>query len=182
MKDLCLFIIALITVNSIAQTDFRGVSWGATTQMVLSQEDNNLISNEENKLIYEVSLGDINGTMMYQFTSSNKLMSGKYFLTPDYVNSTFYIRDYELFQDLLTQKYGQPVSYPRTNGIDKDNWGPKLVEGSLNLETRWETDRAEISLISLKTTDRVLIQIDYVSNEFGRMGIKEKKKQILKDL
>jgi hypothetical protein len=189
-----LFTLILLTVSLIsfspfhaqAQQDFRSVAWGMNLSSVKGAEPCQLLHEETQKLVFACSLADINGKLYYMFTGSDRLLRSKYLLTPAYLNMNFFIRDYKMFQDVLTQKYGAPsathVVTVNKAVITEVEWAANLLSGNARMETRWEIDNTIIVLTLSKMGDAPAIQIDYISKEFAAIDLTEKKAKIIKDI
>lgn len=177
-----------LNVNLVsAQTDFKKASWGMKPSEVKSGETSKITYEDQTKLIYEGSLADIKGKTIYTFAVSGQLMRAKYILTPDYININYYIRDFKMIQELLTQKYGEANKISVATPINKqliteDEWAAYLSSSNLRVEYKWTTTRTDITLILSKIGDSPAIQIDYVSKDINAVDIKGKKELILKDL
>lgn len=176
-----------ISFTSYAQKfDFRNLSWGATITTVKETEKCNIVSEDANRIIYDCPLGGNNGKVVYTFTSSGKLMRAKYLVTPEYFNMVYYIRDYRLYLELLTAKYGNPSQVsPRViakQTIKEDEWAAYLSVGDLFVESQWTTPKTEIRLTLSKVGTHPAVQIDYISIEYDKLDMQEKMKQIAKDL
>ena len=178
-----LFFVFIFSIG-FSQTDFRGVNWGVDALTVKKAEQSKLIQEDESRLIYNCQLSDIKGKLIYTFTNSGKLMRAKYFLTPDYLNVTFFLRDYRMFLELLIQKYGQPIVFPGndSSGYKEGEWAINLSEGEIRLETKWSLVKTDVLLTLSKMKDNYAVQIDYISRDFFDTDLNERKKQIVKDL
>ena len=141
----------------------------------LSQESNRMLSEESSRIFYECLIGEIPGKILCTFTTTDQLMRAKYYLDPNYINLSFYVKDYKIFQELLSQKYGEPFKKRETTvnkaTISEAEWPIHLDSGNLRLETLWNTDRSEISLTTSKVGDNIIIQIDYVSKEMTKTDL-----------
>ena len=113
-------------------------------------------------------------------------MRAKYYLDPNYINLSFYVKDYKMFQELLSQKYGEPLKKREItvnkSTISEADWPIHLASGNLRLETQWNTDRSEISLTTSKVGDNIIMQIDYVSKEMTKIDLVERKQLLLQSL
>ena len=170
-----------------AQTnDFRSMTWGMSASAVKAAETCKIISEEVKHIICDCPLADDEAKVIYTFTSSDKLMRAKYLVTADYSNVLFFIRDYKMLQDLLTQKYGAAVAIsPRaisSQSIKEEEWASFLSAGELFVEAKWMTAKTEILLTLSKSGAVPSIQIDYISKEFSKLDLQEKSAKTLKDL
>ena len=183
-----LMALIILNVNTIvAQTDFRKTTWGMNASAVKSNESSKLLTEDHTKIIYDCVLSDIKAKIIYTFTTSGHLMRSKYYISPEYININYYIRDFKMFTDLLTQKYGESSkkSIVTTSGkqsLTENEWAAYLSSGALSVEITWNTVKTDIILTLSKVGERPAIQIDYISKEYNNIDIKEKKEVILKNL
>ncbi len=184
-----LIIIGLVFIYDVvtAQTnDFRNLNWGMELSTVKSLETCRLVTELPSRVYYDCTIADIKGQIVYTFTTTDLLMRAKYFFTPEYTNINFYIKDYKLFQELLTNKYGAPaqnnvVTINKTT-ITENEWAPNLLTGNLRLETIWKTGRTDVLLTLSKFNDQYVVQIDYISPELSKVDYETRKEIIAKSL
>lgn len=184
-----LIIIGLVFIYDVvtAQTnDFRNLDWGMELSKVKSLETCRLVTELPSRVYYDCTIADIKGQIVYTFTTTDLLMRAKYFFTPEYTNINFYIKDYKLFQELLTSKYGAPaqnnVVTINKNTISENEWAPNLLTGNLRLETIWKTGRTDIFLTLSKFNDEYVVQIDYISPEMSKVDYETRKEILSKSL
>lgn len=180
-------ILFLSTLSIFAQNDFRNATWGMDAASVKNTETTKIISEDQFKIVYDCLLADIKGNIIYTFTTKGQLMRSKYLLTPHYFSMNNYIKDYKLFEELLTAKYGDVVKKSVVNTSNKSNitendWSALLVSGQLRIENIWSTPKTNILLTLSKTGDKPTIQIDYISKEFNDKDMRERKAIILKNI
>jgi hypothetical protein len=187
-------VLILAVSTAIAQTasptsqggDFRGSNWGDNEAKVKANEKCNMMSEEDGRLIYNCPLIDSEGKVVYTFTMNDKLMAAKYFLTPDYFNMIFYIRDFRMYEEILTKKYGRPdVVIPKViskQAISEDEWAAFLSAGELFVEAKWNKGKTEIRLTLSKTAPFPAIQIDYISTDLSKEDLQAKSVKLEKDL
>ena len=180
-------ILFLSTLSIFAQNDFRNATWGMDAASVKNTETTKIISEDQFKIVYDCLLADIKGNIIYTFTTKGQLMRSKYLLTPHYFSMNNYIKDYKLFEELLTSKYGDVVKKSVVNTSNKSNitendWSALLVSGQLRIENIWSTPKTNILLTLSKTGDKPTIQIDYISKEFNDKDMRERKAIILKNI
>ena len=113
-------------------------------------------------------------------------MRAKYILTPSYINTNFFIRDYKLFQELLNQKYGKEASISivtvNKQKLEEYEWPVNLLTGNMRMETKWNIDGVIILLTLSKIEETLTTQIDYISIKYSDMDYKEKKAKLIKDM
>lgn len=178
----------MLGLNTVtAQNDFRSVNWGMSSLEVKANETSKLLKEDKKRIIYECPLYGMKGKLNYVFTTSGKLMRSKYYLAPEYINTKFYVRDYNMFLDILTQKYGQPAKKLITNNEGKDTvaeseWPVYLAAGELRVEITWNVPKTDICLTLTKVGETLAIQIDYISTEINAVDLQEKKEKMAKFL
>ena len=184
-----LIIVGLVFMYDVATaqtTDFRNLNWGMELSKVKSLETCRLVTELPSRVYYDCTIADIKGQIVYTFTTTDLLMRAKYFFTPEYTNINFYIKDYKLFQDLMTSKYGTPskvnIVTINKNTITESEWAPNLLTGNLRLETIWKTDRTEIYLTLSKFNDQYVVQVDYISPEMSKVDFELRKEILSKSL
>lgn len=166
--------------------DFRSVKWGMSAASVKAVEKSTLSSETARRLTYDCVLADNDTKLLYIFSPTDKLVRSKYFVTPDYINMIFYIRDFKMYEELLTQKYGKPTSVtPKAinkEAIKDDEWAAYLSAGELQVEVRWENAATEIVLTLSMVGEKPAIQIDYISKKLQEVDKKDRSASALKDL
>ncbi len=182
-------IIGMVFIYGVANAqtnDFRSLNWGMDLTKVKSLETCKLVSEHPSRIYYDCTIADIKGQIVYTFTTTDLLMRAKYFFTPEYTNINFYLKDYKLFQELLTKKYGTPtqnniVTINKTT-LAENEWASNLLSGNLRLETVWKTGRTDIFLTVSKFNDQYVIQIDYISPEMSKVDFELKRDIISQSL
>ncbi len=180
-------IMMVCAYSSVAQNDFRNVTWGMDANSVKKTETCKLSTMEQSRIVYECSLADIKGKIIYNFTSSGELVRSKYLLTPVHYSMNYFIKDFKLFDELLTQKYGESVkksvvSTSIKENVTENDWPALLASGQLRIEKTWSTPKTTILLTLSKTGEKPAIQIDYISKEYSDKDLKEKKALIIREL
>ena len=188
MKTLpIVFVLIVVAGHTSAQApDFRNVRWGMSVEAVKAAETSKLSQDSPRKLVYDCTLADNETKLFYVFSASNKLARTKYFVTPDYINMIFYIRDFKLIQELMIKKYGKPVSIsPRAiskSAIPEEEWAAFLAAGELQVEVVWSLPTMDVQLTLSKVGEKPAIQIDYMSREYYKQDLKERSELAMKDL
>lgn len=198
MKSLLLTISALITFNSftVAQTsskDFRGFNWGSSITQVKTIEKskpwqiNEVTNNIDDVLFYDDQLAGSDVTVIYQFNDDDKLINGSYIFGKKYSDPQLYLQDYEKFKELLTLKYGKPISdeeewSSNTFPFIKENYGQAICDGYLNLITVWSTDNSIIKVVLLTLNNRPSLQIHHTAKLLNEFENKEALKASLPKL
>ncbi|MBU0486453.1 MAG: hypothetical protein KKA07_17545 [Bacteroidetes bacterium] len=184
MKRLSVFLTGAflaIAIGTNAQNiDFRATTWGMTKADVKKAEKTDLVKEEDTRLIYETKITNLPARVIYTFSFAGKLMRGKYYIYPDYYTASFYVDDYKMIADALTQKYGAPVEKPT---VKEDDWISAIANGLFGIETVWKQKRMDVTLtLSESPEGKIVIQIDYVSKEFTNVDTKEKRDSLIKSL
>lgn len=153
---------------------------------VKASEKSKISSEDIGRLIYDDQIINIKAKVVCTFTGSDHLMRAKYYLSPGYFNSYYYIRDYKMLQDFLTRKYSKAVKSSANTinkqSITEDEWPAHLSSGNLALETKWLNDGTDITLTLSRSDEKTAIQLDYVSRKYNELDIQEKREKTMKDL
>lgn len=198
MKHLLLTISALISINSIsvAQTsaiDFRGFNWGSSINQVKANEKskpwqiNEVTNNIDDILYYDDQLAGSDVTVIYQFNDNDKLINGSYIFGKKYSDPQLYLHDYEKFKELLTIKYGKPISdeeewSSNTTPFTKENYGQAISDGYLDLIAVWSTDNSIIKIVLLTLNNHPSLQIHHTAETLSEFENKEALKTSLPKL
>lgn len=176
----------LLTSGLMAQQGFRNSPWGSTRASVKGTETCSLVDESSSKLVYACELSDIKGRVFYVFSTSDKLIRAKYFLVPEHLNMNFFIQDYNMFKDLLTEKYGESTSFNVTSvnkqSMDESEWAAGLLTGGVRIESKWESESIQIFLTLSRVGEKPAIQIDYVSKQHTDNAVLDKKELLRKYL
>ncbi|MFP3953125.1 MAG: thermonuclease family protein [Candidatus Acetothermia bacterium] len=105
------------------ETDFRDTRWGMSREEIMEIEGEPYDQTSES-IVYQGSVAGIDATLGYQFIQ-DKLASAGYVFGAAYVNTSKYIEDYKEINQLLTDKYGEPV-------VDEEVWKGDLFKGNPN--------------------------------------------------
>ena len=143
------------------QYDFRKTNWGMSKEQVKATEDKEpddeyefdaMLGYDEDITVisYDVTISGKDFNCTYSFLE-DKLYNGRYFFTGDHADKNLYIDDYEELKEILTKKYGKPMTDKMIwmNDLyknDKSHWGMAIDEGDLIYETVWETPTKRIYL------------------------------------
>jgi len=185
-------IFIFVVCNSItAQNfDFRNTKWGMDSTQVKKSEMSKLVFAKKNTIVYNGKLGEFDSRIVYNLNSSNKLYRASYIITlmgtMGSKNPVYYVSNFLMLQDLLTQKYKAP--YSKTNStingkeIKQEEWAANLISDNLTLETKWKTNRTDIILTLYSINDELCIEIIYSSLENGINDDQVNKAEILKVL
>jgi len=180
-------VLALVAQSAVAQSfDFRKTKWGMSSADVKKTESCKMISEAPRKIVYECSLAENETKLIYAFSVSDKLTRSKYFITPDYINMIFYIRDFKMYEELMTQKYGKPIVVsPKAinkGQIPEEEWAGYLSAGELQVEVKWDLPDTEIFMTLSKMGEKPAIQIDYISKTLYQQDKKDRASAALKEL
>ena len=116
----------------------------------------------------------------YRFTN-NMLTLGKYIFTT--INTDNCVRNYQQLSDLLTTKYGNPISKEKKS-IAEDyeqevlSEGQLISMGKLRLETIWDTPTTFLGILLYGEEYQPILIIEY----YSKLHQEELEKDILKDL
>lgn len=188
LNTLSLVVLLLIAGQTVSAQEFvfRKSKWGMGAAAVKATESNKILSETPRKIVYDCTLAENETKLIYNFSNTDKLTRTKYFITPDYINMIFYIRDFKSFEEMLTQKYGKPIVIsPKAiskGAIPEEEWAAYLSAGELQVEVKWDLPTTEILLTLSKMGEKPAIQIDYISKQFHLQDLKERSTAALKDL
>lgn len=137
------------------ETHFRDFSWGANEEEIMEKESAELSVNIPTRKVYKGVLYDLDTSIEYLLEDGG-LVSGVYhFDVPyDVMNPDKFIKDYDMLENHLKQKYGEPqqkVENWKQNADDnsKERTSYRAVSvtsGLLEQKTLWLTDSSEITL------------------------------------
>ena len=190
LASLVLLTVLAVSNKAFAQNfDFRNTTWGMDSTQVKKAEKAIYAFSRKNTLIYNTKLGDLDARAVYNFNSSNQLYYASYMITLGNVVSKhpmYFVNNFLLLQDLLTQKYNEPYSKTSTtiNGkvLKQDEWAANLLSDNLTLESKWKTDKTEINLMLFNINDELHIEITYTSIGTALKVKEENKLLIIKEL
>lgn len=111
-------VVSICAANAPAY-DFRKTTWGMTAAQVISSEKQAPVTTYSDTgrfvMIYPARVGDYDCQLVYIF-AKNQLVRAKYLFTDTHKHNIAYISDFNELDQLLKQKYGDPL-------------GPELVWG-----------------------------------------------------
>ncbi len=160
-------VLALHAAPLRAAEGFRGIPWGSTRDEVTAQAGPALLESEE-MLLYADTLAGYGVMATYVF-ADGVLVSGGYLLTDEFVNANRYLEVYDLFVELLEQKYGPPIlnrSHWKGGALFRDDpadWGLAVSMGYLERTAYWQTDETRIMVSLRGESFEVTLGVLYVS-------------------
>jgi len=151
MKNILLGLFLILSLQSFAQSNFRGMSWGASISQLKSKYPDVQweIENIGKKKIYITEddyVGGLEVTVAYYFTDS-KLQMGVYFFTENHSSNNLYYEDFIAISNILKNKYDMERNEEWNNTTWKDNpnyIGHALIMGHVEIEERYEDERTII--------------------------------------
>lgn len=166
---------------------FRGYDWGTSLDEIKQKEvtsdmvenvDYGLLDNKLFILNREVSSYD--ASIVFEFDSNNKLISGGYALTEEHTDDNGYYDDFIDLTKLYTKKYGEP----QENDVwkndlykdDKSKWGFAAACGHVSFFRYWKADDgSEIYILlrgdNFETSTTILYKQPEYSQEDDMTGI-----------
>ena len=144
-----IIIIAMSTGSVLAETDFRGVSWGMSEEEVTNIEgipDRT----EEDLLIYDIEISGVDLLLRYKFIEDT-LVQATFYNNENYIDNSQYYNDYQTLNNSLKQVHGDPQK-------EIANWDSSMAKAmhsekmgfELNMVeflTNWEKERFSINHI-----------------------------------
>jgi hypothetical protein len=154
--------------------DLRKIQWGMTIEGVRKNEEATLSGQHKTEsLIYKnIEVVNYDADLIYDFNENGKLYKATYLFIHEYEDSLklFYIDDFMNLKSILTEKYGEPEYYNEIGLEEKyhedtEKTNSLLIEGSITLRARWETDRTDIFLELSSYDGDIYLYIDYFSKD-----------------
>lgn len=135
----------------IENPDVRGVVWGLTQEQVKKLEEAELVSEDEEVLIYDAEEFDLATNLMYYFDEDGKLNEVIYIFKEHEMMNEDVPGDFYTALGRLEHIYGEKDTWDWCHIIDNDGYGADeadkaLLWGDVEFYTYWETRREEISL------------------------------------
>lgn len=175
------------TESATSAFTFRGYAWGTSLDEIKQKEvtsdmvenvDYGLLDNKLFILNREVSSYD--ASIVFEFDSNNKLISGGYALTEEHADDGGYYDDFIDLTKLYTKKYGEP----QKNDVwkndlykdDKSKWGFAAACGHVSFFRYWKADDgSEIYILlrgdNFETSTTILYKQPEYSQEDNMTGI-----------
>lgn len=185
MKKIFSILILFIAVSAMQAQDFRKATWGMTKSQVKATESLEIVTEDEDNLIYETTLAGYDVYLAYVFVNG-KLAKARYAFDETHINKNDYISDYEYFKTNLEKKYGEALvdeemwytdSYMKN---DKTSWGRAISNGELKMFARFANSKTVITTALLAQDYRIVHLIEYSSTDPEINKLEEEK--ILEDL
>ena len=160
-----------VEVDDQGEYDFRRTNWGMSIEDVKQAEDEDIVNEENNSLLYQSSIAGMDAFLCYVFVG-RQLVRTSYIIIMRHVNDNAYIDDYYTLLSLLKKKYGEPddeqIVWKNNNWRnDSDMWGHAIKQGHLLYQSIWKTERTEI-LLTLSSEDyEIGLVLQYKSRELG---------------
>jgi len=143
------------STNANANVVFRNVNWGMTIDEVNSSEGNGLshLPSTGDYYLNNIKIGTLNSNIHYLFNDDKQLYAIGVYSAEHHTTANFYIDDYNVYKNLLTDKYGKAVNdlYDTIwhNDLfkgDTKNYGTAVGAGQLEYYTYWERDNENINV------------------------------------
>jgi hypothetical protein len=175
------FVILFGILNSF---EFRGLQWGSSPDDVKALEDSTPIADESDKIVFKDNINGFDCNVYYSFINNHLYMGASYF-THSHSNKTDYINDYKSLKELLSHKYGEPITddtiwYDDLFKNDPSDWGMAISIGHLAYSSKWRVDDTDIYLILKGDNYEINMFIRY-SNDNLMEKAKEKETNETKD-
>lgn len=149
--NIAVFILLLLSLEVLSK-DFtlRSTYWGMTKDQVLESEKKlSPILNNKDEVGYDTTIGDIKFVLYYRF-KDGKLRSAAYNTVEHYENPFKHVEEHAFLQEVLTTKYGKPISeiaqVPKKYEKSEKELGIAAKMGLMKLNSKWETKSTFISL------------------------------------
>lgn len=139
-------------VDPSRDTIVRNVCWGDTIEIVKSLEEESIVEETNDALLYNTEISGYSSSLLYQFDSEHGLYQVSYNVDSTLVNNgTIAIGMYNKLVEALSTKYGEP-----SNKVEKeldslykycDSDAQAIELGYLAYLTTWTFDNTEINII-----------------------------------
>ena len=162
------------------EPDFRQGYWGDSMGEIKKKEGKPNGSDIQGIYSFLTYVNGMECIATYRFTN-NMLTLGKYIFTT--INTDNCVRNYQQLSDLLTTKYGNPISKEKKS-IAEDyeqevlSEGQLISMGKLRLETIWDTPTTFLGILLYGEEYQPILIIEY----YSKLHQEELEKDILKDL
>ena len=168
------------------ERDFRKTIWGMSREQVKFIEEEKLIHEDENTLLYEAKIDKFNCYSCYYFLE-NTLYRSAYIFNEEHNNKNAYIEDYENIKELLIKKYGKQnwENIDWKDDFYKDirgNWGLAVARGDLKYVITWETSTTMIQMRLTGENYKINLTIVYYSEELEDWAKEILDRKSIKDL
>jgi len=149
--------------------DFRNTNWGMSKEQVKATEDKKPGSEIDNTIAYRVKIDGDEYICGYTFLE-DKLYNAGYVFTGKHSNRNLYIDDYKRLKEILTKKYGKPLTDRITWDDDlfkndRSQWGLAVSIGDLSYGATWETSTTYITLRLWGDNYEISLVLAYDSRE-----------------
>jgi hypothetical protein len=154
-------------IQSDTRYDFRNARWGMTAAEVKSSESARLLSQNAEKLEYDMELLGYTSRVTYFFVN-DRLYKATYALQQPHVDPARYYKDFEALKEQVRPVYGAPVTdiYDWKNEMyrnDRSKWGFAISIGFLTCSTIWKNSATLVSLKISGSNHQISTNLEYSS-------------------
>jgi hypothetical protein len=173
-------------LSSISSGGFRKSRWGMSPDEVKAAETADLLREGDGLIIYDGKVLGLDCAILYILVH-DQLVRAKYVVTAEHSNKTAYLSDFDSLKEMLTKKYGEPAqdNVYWKNDLYRDDyseWGMAVSIGHLSFFTTWDMDETTVILALNGDNFEINLNIEYTSNELGRLESEAKEQAALDDL
>lgn len=178
-------------VSTFRGFQFRKTRWGMSEREVRDSETSDPAFESTDALGFQSIVAGLSCETFYIFID-NQLVRGKYVFNERHSNNNHYISDYVTLKELLTEKYGLPLSRDNRqrdqiwlNDLyqdDSDDWGTAVAAGHLVYLTEWQQEETKIGLILRGDNYDISLAIEYASKEHEGLEEQSRQQKHLEDL
>ena len=150
MKNIILGLILILSLQSFAQNNFRGMSWDLSSSQLKSKYPDVQwkIENQKETKIYttEDYVGGLEVGVAYYFID-NKLKMGAYYFIEEHESNNLYYEDFVSISNILNKKYDMEKDEKWNNTSWKNSpnqIGHALIMGHVEIEERYEGELTAI--------------------------------------
>lgn len=177
-------VISLVTV--VIADDFRKMSWGMSCESVVALENQEPSQEGVSPLgipyvgfLLKAEINEISHELLavYYFVE-DQCYFAKYVILTKHSNPNDYLSEFKDFQEILTKRYGLPVTEVTISKTDlwkdaQEEWGLALEIGDLEKHVKWQTETTTIHLRLIGNNFKVSHQIRYMTRNKDLLSLVE---------
>jgi len=156
-----------VQVDPVPQ-DVFGMTWGMSMVDAISVNPKTT-GREADQIFYQSTIDNQDTTVVLIFTN-DKLARVFYSINAKHSNDQAYLTDFANIDDLLKDKYGNPIS-SGPQWVDdlykdrQDEWGMAVAAGRMQMRSEWNTPRTDITHVMFGDNFKITHGIAYTSRE-----------------
>lgn len=166
---------------------FNGFSWGTSREAISKRLDiYDWVEGGAQRMIYRMKLADLDIFAVY-FFANNNLVRGRYVSATSHLDPALYLQDYGKLRELLTEKYGQPITgaddsvwlAQKPQRYDRSQSAQALAAGQLQKLAIWIDGDMAVSLSMFRYDGKIVLYIQYENSDLSAAEELERKMRAL---